>query len=210
MKQQMKFYGIGGIAAVGLFLSSCESDSGKASTEKPSTDKGEHEEFLARADEASGLLMKRLGTQLKSALKAGGPESALQVCQQVGQPLTDATNQELGGVTVTRTALKVRNPKNEPNESDRKVMEAWLQKNEDGSMLLKSEVVQGPKGGTVVYKPILTQQVCLKCHGDPATFSPELKASLNQLYPNDQATGFTEGSLRGVFKITFPPNKPTK
>lgn len=45
-----------------------------------------------RVEEVSDLLMQRLGSQLKTALEAGGPESAFQVCQQAGQPLTDAAD----------------------------------------------------------------------------------------------------------------------
>jgi hypothetical protein len=55
-----------------------------------------------------------------------------------------------------------------------------------------------------VIAPIPTQPLCLTCHGDPATFSPELKEALAVHYPNDQATGFKAGDLRGVFWAEVP------
>ena len=48
-------------------------------------------------------------------------------------------------------------------------------------------------------KPIVTGKVCLACHGSDV--SGELKAKIKKLYPNDLATGFEEGSLRGAFLV---------
>ncbi|MGM0774574.1 MAG: c-type heme family protein, partial [Pseudomonadota bacterium] len=40
----------------------------------------------------------------------------------------------------------------------------------------------------------------LGCHGK--SIDPEVKAKLDELYPEDQATGFSEGDLRGAFVVT--------
>ncbi len=40
----------------------------------------------------------------------------------------------------------------------------------------------------------------LTCHG--SSLQPELKAEILCLYPNDQATGFKPGELRGAFTVT--------
>jgi len=51
---------------------------------------------------------------------------------------------------------------------------------------------------TVGYvEPIFMQPLCVTCHGQ--TIAPELAAKLGELYPNDQATGYVAGDLRGVF-----------
>ena len=49
-------------------------------------------------------------------------------------------------------------------------------------------------------KAIPTGQVCLKCHGD--NIAPAIKAKLQKLYPNDKATGYKLGDIRGAFTIT--------
>ncbi len=46
---------------------------------------------------------------------------------------------------------------------------------------------------------------CLKCHGDPAAFSEALSDKLGKLYPDDKATGYTTGELRGALRVEFPP-----
>jgi hypothetical protein len=46
-------------------------------------------------------------------------------------------------------------------------------------------------------EPIYVQPLCVTCHG--ATLAPDLQAKIDELYPNDQATGYAAGDLRGVF-----------
>ena len=48
-------------------------------------------------------------------------------------------------------------------------------------------------------KAIPTGAVCLKCHG--TDLSPAVTAKLTELYPDDKATGFKEGDLRGAFVV---------
>jgi hypothetical protein len=40
-------------------------------------------------------------------------------------------------------------------------------------------------------------------HGDPDTFAPEVSQALQKLYPDDAATGFAIGDLRGAFRVEF-------
>ncbi|MGJ8725487.1 MAG: Tll0287-like domain-containing protein [Roseibacillus sp.] len=151
--------------------------------------------------EASLALMKSLGGQLKAALQSGGPENALHVCQQVAQPLTASTSQDLPAATVTRTALMVRNPANAPGTDDQEVLSRWQTLLAEGQSLPENEIVRHGANQALFYKPILTEAICLKCHGDPSTFSPALAAKISEAYPDDQAIGFKEGDLRGVFRV---------
>lgn len=48
-------------------------------------------------------------------------------------------------------------------------------------------------------KAIPTGKVCLTRHGD--NIAPELKQKISALYPRDQATGFREGDMLGVFTL---------
>ena len=51
-------------------------------------------------------------------------------------------------------------------------------------------------------RAIPVQPVCLSCHGDKQVMSKELKNALQQHYPNDAATGFNAGEIRGAFSVT--------
>ena len=49
-------------------------------------------------------------------------------------------------------------------------------------------------------KAIPTGAVCLNCHG--TKIAPEVSQALAGLYPEDRATGFNEGDIRGAFVVT--------
>jgi hypothetical protein len=51
-------------------------------------------------------------------------------------------------------------------------------------------------------KAIPTGEVCLKCHG--ADIAADVKAKLQEAYPDDKATGYKPGDVRGAFTITQP------
>jgi len=145
---------------------------------------------------AASALMKSLGGQLKGALESGGPVTALQVCQQAAGPMTTAAGESFEDATIRRTTLKPRNPANAPDELDRKVLEELAAAEE-----LPAEHLEWTGGTGRFYKPLVIQEVCLKCHGDPAGFSPELADTLAKLYPEDQATGYALGDFRGVIRV---------
>ena len=52
--------------------------------------------------------------------------------------------------------------------------------------------------------PIRLKAQCLMCHGPKDQILPDVQAALNQAYPDDQATGFVEGDLRGWFWVSVP------
>jgi hypothetical protein len=46
--------------------------------------------------------------------------------------------------------------------------------------------------------------LCLQCHGTADTIAPEVRQAIETLYPNDLATGYTVGELRGLIRVTVP------
>jgi hypothetical protein len=53
-------------------------------------------------------------------------------------------------------------------------------------------------------KALPTQKLCLNCHGAEAQIAPEAKEKLKVLYPNDLATGYSEGQIRGALTVKRP------
>ncbi|HID49314.1 MAG TPA: DUF3365 domain-containing protein, partial [Chromatiales bacterium] len=104
------------------------------------------------------------------------------------------------------TSLKVRNPNNEPDAWERKVLESFEQRKQQGEDVKKMEfaevVTVDGKQEFRYMKAIPTGKVCLQCHG--AQIKPEVEAVLKQEYPRDQARGFRQGDIRGAFTITRP------
>jgi len=186
-----------------LLMPSCQE---KTETESTSVTLSK-QEVLEQGGKISSALLASLGPKLKGALKSGGPVHALQTCKQLAQPSTSEVSDDYEGLTLSRVSIKPRNPKNAPDALDTKVLTAWEKQLSDGGAVPSDVVKYNDEGSAVFYRPIMTQEVCMKCHGDPSTFSKELVARLTELYPKDQATGYKEGQLRGAFRVVFPPQE---
>ena len=72
---------------------------------------------------------------------------------------------------------------------------------EDGA-LPQDWVQRTPANEYRYYRPLTIQPVCLACHGDPATMNPLVLDALETAYPDDHATGYEVGDLRGLVRVT--------
>lgn len=143
-----------------------------------------------------------LGT-VKQAMAEGGPRNAVMACQTLAPAI--AERHSLQPWTVGRTALKVRNPDNQPDAWERQVLERFA------SAAAEGKPVAGLSHGEVVdgeyryMQAIPTGEPCLACHGK--NIDKDLVAVLDQRYPDDQARGFALGELRGAFTLRRPLEK---
>ncbi len=158
--------------------------------------------------------MKELGggllTELSAALKEGGPNKAIEVCHtkapQAGAKVADKT-----GFKVGRTSLKPRNPQNAPDAWEEGVLKKFEERKaagENPQNLEYHEVIEKDGQRQVRYmKAVPTVELCVACHG--TDIAPDIQAKLKELYPEDKATGFQVGELRGAFTLTETlPAKP--
>ncbi|MDT8386847.1 MAG: DUF3365 domain-containing protein [Thiogranum sp.] len=149
--------------------------------------------------------MKTLKGELQEAIKEGGPVHAIAVCQDVAPRIADDFSAKKGW-EVGRTSLKTRNPDNAPDDWERDVLKTFdrqLAKGQDPKTMEHYEVVQ--QDGTQVFrymKAIPTAEVCLTCHGKQV--GGAVAGRLEELYPQDEATGYEVGEIRGAFTITQP------
>ncbi|MEY3219531.1 MAG: hypothetical protein RIT27_888 [Pseudomonadota bacterium] len=147
-----------------------------------------------------------LKSELQTAMKAGGPLKAIEICNIKAMPITEEHAQKLDW-KIGRTSLKIRNPKNAPDKWETDVLNAFEQRKtngEDPNNLEQVETITNADGSKEIryMKAIPVAEGCLACHGEQ--LNPELAAKLKELYPDDQATGFKVGDLRGAFSISQP------
>ena len=166
---------------------------------------GEIEKRSKESRIVAGDFMLLLKLELKSAMREGGPGNAIQVCRNTA-PKIAADVSEKHGWRVARTSLKLRNPMNEADPWELKVMQEFEKRKAGGAdikALEYAEIVTTDGNKQFRYmKAIPTEKVCLQCHG--SEIEPEEAAALNKFYPHDKATGFKEGDIRGAFTITQP------
>ncbi len=139
-----------------------------------------------------------LGKNLMQAVKKTGPEGALAFCNERAITLTDSMSKRLHS-TIKRVTDKPRNEANQANELELEILDSLqLEKNKQG-------IVREIKGKKVGFYPIETNDMCMKCHGDLATeISSKTAKKINELYPNDKATGYKPDELRGMWVVEIP------
>ncbi|QEG41519.1 c-type heme family protein [Roseimaritima ulvae] len=143
---------------------------------------------------AKEALFKKLSGRLVEAMSGQGPAAAITVCQQEAPAIAKAVSEE-HGLKIGRTGVRLRNPDN--------VAPAWaeplVQDKTDTPTFVTLD-----NGHSAALLPIKLQGQCLMCHGPNQSIAPIIQEQLTKLYPNDQATGFQEGELRGWFWIELP------
>lgn len=186
-----------------LALSACQKK--PAASETSATPEAPATKELNYIESSRGIvdsLQKQLSTKLKSTMKDQGAVAAIEVCANVAQPMTKSVSGVNAGQTISRTSLRVRNPKNAPDALSKRVLEQWqtaLVENNEKPAAVQHTV----DGEVIVHHPIIMQSTCLTCHGNPASIAPDVAKRLADLYPGDTATGFAEGDLRGAFRVKF-------
>ena len=155
------------------------------------------------------VAFKALGGQLKSelgkAIGAGGPVAAVEVCKHRAPAIAAKVREQLG-FAVGRSSHRLRNPSNTPAPGG--PVETYLQKYAGKNATDLPTETTLHNGAWTVVAPIETQPLCLNCHGNKATFTHSLQSTLNTYYTEDEATGFSQGELRGVFWATVPQKRP--
>lgn len=145
---------------------------------------------------------KELSAKLKEALDSGGPIAALETCSVEALTITRQIADRYG-VTVRRATLKPRNPYNTANDLERTVLLEMEQMLRDRETV---DTVTVTSDGIVnVFYPIrIVEKPCMACHGTVGTQISETTASvIAERYPDDKATGYAPGQLRGAWVISY-------
>jgi hypothetical protein len=159
-------------------------------------------EAAARADRLQSGLLSRL----QSAIAAGGPAAAIDVCRSEAPAI--AARLSTDGWNVRRVGTRVRNPATgRPDDWERAGLAQFGQRLAAGAApqsLSVAALFDAPGGGAQLrwMRPIVTGPLCLTCHGPAGSQPAELRAALRRAYPQDEATGYAAGDLRGAFSVT--------
>ena len=149
----------------------------------------------ARGPEILAPFKQNLQQALREGL-AEGPVEAIAACQLKAPEIAASLSQ--GGVRVGRTSERLRNPDNAAPDWVVPALEAYSTDSDDRS---PRNLSIGP-GRSGYVEPIMVQPLCLACHGE--SLEPEVSSRIQALYPDDRATGYQIGDLRGVFWVEYP------
>ena len=153
-----------------------------------------------RADDDTALaraasFQQALKAELMAAMAAGGPVNAVKVCSERAPAIAEEASKD--GYSVRRIGTRVRNLANTPSTADQQALAELAAKPD-------ARFVRGD-GDDVVrarrYVPLRIEAACLNCHGKPDGMQSELLQALATRYPDDKATGYALGDLRGAIVV---------
>lgn len=201
MKTKILFFAM--IAVLGTVLISCRQNTGEKETnELPELSESQQAAYLEKGKAIAGATFTALSSRLQAAMQEGGVPNAIEYCQLNAYPLVDSLS-EVHQATIRRTTMKVRNPEDQPTALEREILETYARQDARGDKI--GPMVKALEGQEVAFfAPIRTNAFCLQCHGTPGeTLKEEDYALIRQHYPEDQAIGYQDGDLRGMWSIKF-------
>lgn len=135
-----------------------------------------------------------LRSTLTLTMAEKGFVQAISLCNEAAYPITLVYAKE--GITIRRASDRYRNPKNMADSLESAILAEFKKDRSPRVVRMKDEVHY--------IKPIVVQAMCLYCHGLPDTeIKPEVLAAIREKYPDDRATGYREGDLRGLWHVVF-------
>jgi len=179
------------IAVFALLLFSC----------KQKIDNAIYAELTQKGNEITNIAQSVLLANVAQAMQTGGPVYAVEFCNLKASSIIDSLNRA-NNCEISRVSAKNRHPENNlKTEADKNLWTIF----EAG--LVTDTLIEVNKN-LVYYKPIKTAMpACLKCHGVTGSdIDSATSEKLQNLYPNDLATGYQLGDFRGLWKIEFTAN----
>lgn len=193
-------------ALIGLLLVAC-GDSDVQSVEiaqaEPEVQSSEVDAQTLQAQAAITSFATALKAELTAAMQQGGPVNAIQICNTSAPAITQKVS-VANGVTLSRVSLRNRNPDNQPLDWQSPVLLSFEQRRAAGADLNSLDwsetITLDGKQEYRYMKAIPTGGLCLQCHG--TVIAPQVAEAIADLYPDDRATGYSEGQIRGAFVVT--------
>lgn len=160
--------------------------------------------WIPQARQVATSVPPRLLGVLQEEIARGGPEGAIAVCRDKAPALAREASQQ-SGWQIRRVSLRNRNARAVPDAWERGVLEDFDRRAAAGTppaQLERAEVVT--EGGQRVQRymrALPTLDLCTQCHGPADALRPAVKARLAELYPQDLATGYKAGDIRGAMTL---------
>jgi len=145
-----------------------------------------------------------LGKNLINAIQDKGTVGAIGFCNTHAIRLTDSIS-TMKNAVIQRVSDRPRNQDNRATEEELRYIEFFKRTVSSGNEV--QPVVNISNGEVDFYYPIITNTMCLQCHGKPKEqILPETLGTLKKMYPDDEATGYGANEVRGIWAIRFETN----
>jgi hypothetical protein len=169
------------------------------------------EEAMIWGDSITSKAQSQLMTALHQAIEDEGAAGAVEFCNLNALPIVEEVEDSYQ-VKIRRVSNRNRNPENLPKPDEKDILEAYEFAAETGEK--PDPNIQKLAGGDILLftKPIvISSAICLNCHGKPdENLEKNTAEKLRELYPQDKATDFKIGDLRGMWSVRIPKSEVVK
>ena len=189
------------LAAVLLpLLSGCDTLAPEKNTAAAAPEPAWVQEARASATAVPPKLMAALST----AIQTSGPADAIDFCKEAAPKMAQAASKQ-SGWQIRRVSLGNRNPKASPDAWERKTLEEFDRSQKSGVAPAKLEhwevVTENGQAVRRYMRALPTQPLCIQCHGTSDQLGAGVAQRLQQRYPDDRATGYAVGQIRGAMTL---------
>ena len=157
--------------------------------------------LLGEARKVAMKLPPKLIVTLKREIKKSGHEGAISVCRDLSPKVASEISQQTGW-KIKRVSLKTRNDSRAiPDAWEKSALEDFDKRaaaGEPPAQLEKGEIIDNEYR---YVKALPVKTLCLSCHGSAGQLSTAVKSVLAKHYPNDLATGYSVGQIRGAISV---------
>lgn len=161
--------------------------------------RNEDSQVLSKAKLHINKSQSSLGKSLIFAIENQGSIEALEFCNEKAESILNESIMD-DVISVKRVSNLNRNVKNTPNEEESNFLNRAKEILEEKKEILPK--ITRSDNSTTVYFPILTNKMCLQCHGSPEKdIDNKLYTRIKELYPEDKAIGYKENQIRGMWVI---------
>ena len=153
-----------------------------------------------QAGQLATRFIGKLKPQLQQAMSSGGAVEAIETCARVAPQIADQLSAE-SGWQVKRVSLKSRNAsRGQPDSWERRVLLRFDQRQSDGEAAASLQYAEYDGKRFRYMKAQGVEPLCLTCHGQD--LAAPVRSVLQEYYPDDWATGYTLGQVRGAISLT--------
>lgn len=160
--------------------------------------------MLGEARKVATALPPKLLAALQEEISKSGPEGAILVCKDMAPKMAGEISRQTGW-KIKRVSLKARNDARAiPDAWEKAALEDFDKRAAAGEPPAQLEKGEKVHNEYRYVKALPVQPLCLSCHGPVDQLSPAVKSALAQHYPNDLATGYSVGQIRGAISVRKP------
>lgn len=165
--------------------------------------------LLAETRKTALPVLPKVVKAMQDAVQTQGPVAAIAVCKEKAPRLLQEMRTQTGW-DIRRVSLKTRNAATgTPDAWEARQLAEFNLRVANGAKpetLEVGEIVTGSDGRRSYryLKALPVAPACVTCHGASDSLSGDLQAALARDYPQDRATGYSAGEVRGALSVKRP------